>query len=94
MHGISHVKTSLFCVPGQSSFRGISRPIKLPCAQEHEHRDILHCRLPTQEHSHCSLRDGHVQITQDVVRVLLRAILLEGVTYADRLLASCLQGSS
>lgn len=41
-----------------------------------------------RRHSHGPLCDSHIQVAQHVVRVLLRAVMLEGMTHTDRLLPS------
>ena len=102
----SDTECPFYRVPAYCSCRGIFRPIRasyviqLSCAQGHSvlRLPICTCYTPRprhaiSEHSHRSLGHRHVQVAQHVVRVLLRAILLEGVADADRLLASRLLGS-
>lgn len=42
----------------------------------------------SSRHLHCTFGDCHVEITENVVRVLARSVVLERVSHADRLLPS------
>lgn len=43
-------------------------------------------------HSHCALRHSHVQPIQNDIRIVFRAVFLEGPSYADRLPSARIQG--